>query len=1025
MKRHLQLSLLLLIAATLVGSAQIRTDESPLTVLRKAESAFQLRTYRESLREWTDATSARPDAAWTTVVQLRQAVVERELGRINLAAGDLDRVRSHHTDTEIEQEVWLQKGLTALAAEDHGWARYCFNKSIPPTPTDLDLRRANLAATAYYWIGISHITDPDNPQQQLAISALKTCVQAYPTADKADDALFALGQMLEATRHPDQALQQYARIRSDYPNGGFADAAAVRAAQCLIGLNRNREALELADSISLELSSRTTAVADPDSHERIIELHDEASLTAGNAALAMRQLPRAEQSFLNIAYRSGAPLRREATLGLADTYLAAGRADSALALYRRLHRERTDDRIGQIARIREGVALQQLKSTDGAVELLSTIGGDTTDAMRDEALLEVGRIRYIAGKYDEAIESLRQAIKATSRPRLRAEASTVLGLAYFANGDTKTAASVLDTTDATVRAMVANGLTQGDRAAEDLTLLTAISLVAADRPADAIPRINELLQMAPSYDRADEATYWLGEAYYRAGLLPSAIETMGALVETYPSSPRVQDALYTSGWAQFRMGACRGAEQTLAQLVKVFPFSSYVAEANLTRGDCCFLLHEYDQAVDRYNAVLAVDSTSDVAQHAAYQRGVAERNLERYPEAVNAFDRYISHYPNGPQVADALFQKAEVDLLRQSYPQAIEEYENLLARYDTSRLAAHSTLSLSQAYEQSGRPLAAYAAQTILLEEHPASTYCDEARAELARLRSQLCRPHSERTDIPRLLRPGGLAVERGDVFVNIHQYDHALTAYHAAIDSSDDESIGGGAVVGLLRASWMAGDIERTLDSAGPLLDRFPDSKVVARGLLTLSNDILAGGDTAHGQRLLALIREHYPSLDESWNAAIIAATIEATAGELDSARLLLLQQVSRSVDADTAARMSLALAELDVATGDYQAAHSRLDQLDCRTDDIGAEALYRLGRCYAAEGRFEEAASTFQQVIAHVIDDSRWHGRAQFALGESYEQLGQTDRARMVYTQLLRRRDASDVRLAAQQRLELMNDL
>ena len=90
----------------------------------------------------------------------------------------------------------------------------------------------------------------------------------------------------------------------------------------------------------------------------------------------------------------------------------------------------------------------------------------------------------------------------------------------------------------------------------------------------------QYLESFPSTALAANATYWIGECYYRLRRYRQAIEQYDAVLNRYPRSDKVASAMLKKGYAHLELGErSRGVVQ-LQHVVRQFPTSD---EANLAR----------------------------------------------------------------------------------------------------------------------------------------------------------------------------------------------------------------------------------------------------------------------------------------------------------------------------------------------------------------------------------------------------------------------------------------------------------
>ncbi|MGH9363417.1 MAG: tol-pal system protein YbgF, partial [Thermoanaerobaculia bacterium] len=90
----------------------------------------------------------------------------------------------------------------------------------------------------------------------------------------------------------------------------------------------------------------------------------------------------------------------------------------------------------------------------------------------------------------------------------------------------------------------------------------------------------EYLAQFPATDLADNATYWIGEVYYRQGRYRQAIDQYDEVMARYPRSDKVASALLKKGYAHLELGERSQGVSRLREVVRVYPASD---EANLAR----------------------------------------------------------------------------------------------------------------------------------------------------------------------------------------------------------------------------------------------------------------------------------------------------------------------------------------------------------------------------------------------------------------------------------------------------------
>jgi tol-pal system protein YbgF len=100
---------------------------------------------------------------------------------------------------------------------------------------------------------------------------------------------------------------------------------------------------------------------------------------------------------------------------------------------------------------------------------------------------------------------------------------------------------------------------------------TAVELVRAGKTTDAVTALRTFLQKYPRHEYADNAQYWLGEAFYASKDYQHALVEFRATIETYPRGNKVPDALLKVGYCYAALGQTDKARAVLEQVVNLYP----------------------------------------------------------------------------------------------------------------------------------------------------------------------------------------------------------------------------------------------------------------------------------------------------------------------------------------------------------------------------------------------------------------------------------------------------------------------
>jgi tol-pal system protein YbgF len=107
----------------------------------------------------------------------------------------------------------------------------------------------------------------------------------------------------------------------------------------------------------------------------------------------------------------------------------------------------------------------------------------------------------------------------------------------------------------------------------------AVELVRADRHDDAVAALRAFVAKYPRHDHADNAQYWLGEAFYAQKDYSRALVEFRKVIEVYPRGNKVPDALLKVGYCHHAIGQAEKARAVLEQVVNLYPKSEPAALA--------------------------------------------------------------------------------------------------------------------------------------------------------------------------------------------------------------------------------------------------------------------------------------------------------------------------------------------------------------------------------------------------------------------------------------------------------------
>ena len=124
-----------------------------------------------------------------------------------------------------------------------------------------------------------------------------------------------------------------------------------------------------------------------------------------------------------------------------------------------------------------------------------------------------------------------------------------------------------------------------DSAESEAAYRAAFAMLKAGQYEESIAEFSVFVQQYPASQYADNAQYWLGEAYYVMRQFEPAIEHYQRLVETYPDSKKQSHGMLKIGYSFHELGLAEQARSVLLDLKNRFPGSAaaHLADERLQR----------------------------------------------------------------------------------------------------------------------------------------------------------------------------------------------------------------------------------------------------------------------------------------------------------------------------------------------------------------------------------------------------------------------------------------------------------
>ena len=948
-----------------------------------------------------------PTAAFTDALSLRAD------GLLEEAAHAFQRFRERHPNHVLASTALFHQGEIALqiGTEDQA-VRYFnqFQRLYPAHPLAFEAQVA--LGDHFYAIG----------DYERASSVLEQVLAQRPPADLAAQALYRMGEASVQSGDYDEAVAYFRRAAE-----GYRETSTAPVALYAIGFTQMRRDRYDEAARAFEL---LTARHPNSPYARIV------GIALGEVYYETGDYQRAIREFEERMSTLGPDARDRATFLIAESYNQLRDTENAIVYYRRFtdgnpdspyfHRalyglawnyhfegiyewaeehfglaaETSDEDFAARATYYQAVNQKLNREEQRAIETLqSLLFRWPNHELAPNAQLELGVALYGQRQWREAHEAFAEVARAYPE-------SEVVGEALYYRGNTSIALGEFDEAFALFDDAVAQGNAPAELTEEVRFQRAWLTYGTGDfsTAADAFIRHYEAF---PSGDRGDDALFWAAESHYQLGRHNRAEELFRQYLREYGSGRHVEAAHYALGWTAFRQGRYQEAANSFSRFLRNYRASDeavpYRADAQLRLGDSYYALRRYQDAVAAYS-----QAVEEGSEYAMYQMAQAHYNSGNPGRAIATLRRLISDFEDGEWVEEALYSIGYVQFQNEQYDEAIATYRQLIQEHSRDPLAARAQYGIGDAYFNSGRLADAVGAYRVVLERYPQSPYVADAAAGMQyaltaegddrRMEAVIDSFAAQNPNSPVLAQ---LRFRQAEVKYQSGRRDEALGDFVGFTEAHRDSPQLPDAFYYIGRIHETNNETGRAASSYARVLSTNLTSSYAPDAAWRLGNIHLAESryqDALNVFRQMAQTRPSDPAVVARARYGEGVSLINL--GRTPEAERLLRDIVEARGDAPDALPAMLGLARVYEETGRTAEAESLYRRVgDESRDEIGAEALYRLGAQQYRRNDASAAIETFSRIPTLFPGYEDWVARAYLAQARAFRQIGQSGDAQRIY--------------------------
>jgi tetratricopeptide (TPR) repeat protein len=856
-----------------------------------------------------------------------------------------------------------------------------------------------VAAEVYYWMAEAAAS---NDQLDRARDIFLELADTYSESEWSPKALYARGRLFLSELNYEASTQAFELLRERYPNDPMTRRIGTALGESYYQEKNYQQAITaFQDAMPyLEGDQRAKAVY------LIAESYN-----------VLNNYDRASRYYLQYIRQYGDSDRvRNAHYGLAWVYHKQNIYHWAADAFAKA--TEGNDQLARKALYYKSVNEKLGGRYDKALQTFQEFGDQYQEGFWvEEVYYEWAVTAFEMGRHTKAIDILLQLIRGDTQLQKAGKVYTLLGEAYFANGE------------------YTRALAAFDEAEQQVNVDPVIKRQARFQKAwvqyrnqayqSAQPIFERIYQEAPDTDIGGEALFWSADSYYQLEDWGPAGARFARFLEEYPDHDMAGAAKYALGWSHFEMRRFDQAIEPFKSFLEsydpppiaLFPYDT---DTQLRIGDAYYATKKYRQAITYYNKAIGAEPGGD---YAMFQVANSYYRADRSYEAVRTFRKLLRIYPYSHLREQAQYNIGYIYFLTGNYTQAINEFKTLINKYPGTTWAARSQYNIGDAHYNAGDYKQAIAAYKQVLQDYPRSEYIIEAVNGIQYAQLAAGQPDSSSVILeeflaqhPRASTADRLRYRKAENLLQAGDYPGAIKAFRQYIRVTNSESKLPDAYYNLADAYHQQDNMVRAQEAYQTIVDQYPNSERAAPTLAILGDLALEKGDTQQAQAYFQQLLDNYDRLE--LEAILGLGRTSLAAGNYDQAESYY-QRVLRLREGND---------EAEVGLGVVAQQRGRLDQAieyfssvaESNTINLGAEAQYRLGRVYQQEQRFNKAIEAYSNVKVLYEAYDQWVSKALFHSAECHLQLGNRGEARSLLESVTKSYPNLAVAKRAQQMLE-----
>lgn len=913
-----------------------------------------------------------------------------------------------------------------------------FKLAIEHAKNELNFRKElayiDLIARVLYYDGIALLKLGKVDESR---TPLEECFRNYPRSFFADESLFLLGIISELKGELENAINFYKTLQNNYPRSNLVLASILREVINYIALRQDVQALvaiDLARSIRYRIAVKDSIGKLYETQSFVEDIDEKIDFLTGEVLSTASRFEQSIAAFEEFIRKyPNSKFLIDAEIGIAWGYLNKGDFIRSIEEFKKIIEEIDSENNYKknFAELYLAVSYRKLGRYVEAQKILSDLSVRPGFPLMGLVLFEQGLIYYQKKDFDKALKSFERGLRESDDIILSAKFHLILGATYLELKQWSNAIKEYKSAEDIAKRASNAQLPNRDWIISECRLKQSIAQVQDFRNFEAIQNLLFFLGNYSDDPRAEVATFWLAEAYFRSDMLRNAVDKYEMLLNKYPKSPFLEDALYGLGWSYFRMKNFKKSSEVFSRLLKDFPNSIHRVEVWLRQGDGYYVSKDFKSAIEAYKKVISLNPSSEELQYAYYQ---IPHSLYKLGDLNSAYDEaieYIKKFPNSVFAANAMYLSGWIRFQQGNYTEAINNFNYLIDAYPNSLLIPRAKFAIADALYNQNKFEEAIKKYKEIVENHPTSPLIVDALRSIQYCYEALGNP-SEGIQFadnyisqnPNSPFAAEFSIKKGELLFSNKNYKDAIVEFNSFIQKFPDNPKKYQAIFWMGKSYSAMGDYDKAKQFFNELTSKNPNNEYAPQALLELGLLFRNQSNIEIADSLFTRLQNEYPDDPNSAQAGFEQASMKFSIGDTNAALSIWRRIGNNFQGSEFADQSNYKIAMYYRTSGKFDSAIVVFRKLSLNAVDptLAAEATFRIGEIFFRQNNCQEAIPVFIHLREHFNGFEDWYTLGLLNLGECYEKENNIEEAINTYRAIVSYRSFDDYVATAKRRMEIL---